>query len=199
MKTTPKKKRKVTELYFNEYDGTAEIYTYNTKLKKRLTAYAATYPDLCQLTEDDKNGGLRFEIDKHRISIRLTAPYSEERKAAASQAAIKCFPPIIIQRIVPTTSRIHPRVFFSGSLLQTIIKPTTGITNKTRSAKAKHPVDPSSLLCPFLIVLLYAVYCKNSYRAYSIASPDNCLLLPANTELSHMARAGNSTLRRNAV
>ena len=38
MNKIPKKKRKVTELYFNEYDGTAEIYTYNTKLKKRLTA-----------------------------------------------------------------------------------------------------------------------------------------------------------------
>ena len=74
MKKIPKKKRKVTELYFNEYDGTAEIYTYNTKLKKRLTAFAATYPGLCQLTEDDENGGLRFEIDKHRIGIRLTAP-----------------------------------------------------------------------------------------------------------------------------
>ena len=34
MKKIPKKKRKVTEVYFNEYDGTAEIYTYNTKLKK---------------------------------------------------------------------------------------------------------------------------------------------------------------------
>jgi len=34
MKKIPKKKRKVTELYFNEYDGTAEIYTCNTKLKK---------------------------------------------------------------------------------------------------------------------------------------------------------------------
>ena len=87
MKKIPKKKRKVTELYFNEYDGTAEIYTYNTKLKKRLTAYAATYPDLCQLTEDDENGGLRFEIDKHRVSIRLTAPYSEERINAAREYA----------------------------------------------------------------------------------------------------------------
>ena len=55
MKKIPKKKRKVTELYFNEYDGTAEIYTYNTKLKKRLTAYTTTYPDLCQLIEDDEN------------------------------------------------------------------------------------------------------------------------------------------------
>ena len=87
MKKIPKKKRKVTELYFNEYDGTAEIYTYNTKLKKRLTTYAATYPDLCQLTEDDENGGLRFEIDKHRISIRLTAPYSVERIKAAREHA----------------------------------------------------------------------------------------------------------------
>lgn len=89
MKKIPKKKRKVTELYFNEYDGTAEIYTYNTNLKKRLTAFAATYPDLCQLTEDDSNGGLRFEIDKHRVSIRLTAPYSEERRNAASYSAIQ--------------------------------------------------------------------------------------------------------------
>lgn len=83
----PKKRRKVTELYFNEYDGTAEIYTYNTKLKKRLLEYAATYPELCHSTEDNGEGGLRFELDKHRISIRLTAPYSQERKAAASQQA----------------------------------------------------------------------------------------------------------------
>ena len=83
MKKIPKKKRKVTELYFNEYDGTAEIYTYNTNFKKRLTAYTATYPDLCQLTKDDENGGLRFEVDKHRVSIRLTAPYSEERLESA--------------------------------------------------------------------------------------------------------------------
>lgn len=88
MKKIPKKKRKVTELYFNEYDGTAEIYTYNTKLKKRLTAYAATYPDLCQLTEDDGNGGLRFDIDKSRIGIRLTSLYTQERKDAIKQRAM---------------------------------------------------------------------------------------------------------------
>ena len=85
----PKKRRKVTELYFNEHDDTTEIYTYNTKLKKRLSEYADTYPDLCRLTEDNSEGGLRFEIDKHRISIRLTPPYSQERKTAASQQA-KC-------------------------------------------------------------------------------------------------------------
>ena len=83
MKTGLTRKQKVTEFYFNEHDDFAEIYTHNTDLKKRLLAYAKEYPELCQLTEDDEQGGLRFEIDKRRISIRLTAPYSEERRTAA--------------------------------------------------------------------------------------------------------------------
>ena len=78
-----KRKQKITEFFFNEQDSTAEVYTHNTDLKKRLLTYAQTYPHLCQLTEEDENGGLRFEIDKHRISLRLTAPYSEERRNAA--------------------------------------------------------------------------------------------------------------------
>lgn len=78
-----KRKQKITEFFFNEQDITAEVYTHNTDLKKRLLAYAQAYPQLCQLTEQDENGGLRFEIDKRRISLRLTAPYSEERRAAA--------------------------------------------------------------------------------------------------------------------
>ena len=56
-----------------------EVYTHDTKQKKRLLAYAVQFPELCQQTDDDEQGGLRFEIDKSRISIRLTAPYSEER------------------------------------------------------------------------------------------------------------------------
>lgn len=40
-----------------------------------------------KVTEADEQGGLRFEIDKHRIGIRLTAPYSPERRAASSQRA----------------------------------------------------------------------------------------------------------------
>ena len=80
-----KRKQKITELFFNEHDGTAEVYTHNTDLKKRLSQYAQTYPHLCQLTEEDENGGLRFEIDKRRISIRLTAPYSDERRNAAKK------------------------------------------------------------------------------------------------------------------
>ena len=87
MRTGLTKKQKVTEVYYNAKDPTAEVYTHDTKLKKLLLAYAAKFPELCQQTDDDEQGGLRFEIDKSRISIRLTAPYSEERKKAASNAA----------------------------------------------------------------------------------------------------------------
>ena len=87
MKTGLTKKQKTTELYFNAKDPMAEIYTHDTKLKRRLKEYSEKYPQLCQLTEDDEQGGLRFEIAKERISIRLTAPYSEERKSNARKWA----------------------------------------------------------------------------------------------------------------
>ena len=87
MKTGLAKKQKVTEVYYNAKDPTAEVYTHDTKLKKRLLEYAVKFPELCQQTDDDEQGGLRFEIDKSRISIRLTAPYSEERRKAASNNA----------------------------------------------------------------------------------------------------------------
>ena len=87
MKTGLTKKQKITELYFNEKDAITEVYTHNTELKKRLIIYAAKYPELCKQTDDDGQGGLRFEIAKERISIRLTAPYSQERRDAASKLA----------------------------------------------------------------------------------------------------------------
>ena len=87
MKTGLTKKQKTTELYFNAKDTMAEIYTHDTKLKRRLSEYAAKFPALCQLTEDDEQGGLRFEIAKERISIRLTAPDSEERRSNARRWA----------------------------------------------------------------------------------------------------------------
>ena len=83
------KKQKVTEVYYNAKDPTAEVYTHDINLKNRLLAYAAQFPELCQQTDDDEQGGLRFEIDKSRISIRLTAPYSDDRRKAASELAKK--------------------------------------------------------------------------------------------------------------
>ena len=87
MKTGLTKKQKITELYFNAKDPLAEVYTHDAKLKRRLLEYAEKYPQLCQQTEDDEQGGLRFDIAKERISIRLTAPYSKERRSNARKWA----------------------------------------------------------------------------------------------------------------
>lgn len=82
-----KKKDKFTQIYFNEADPMMQIDTRNTNLKRRLTAYAHEHPDLCRIVSDEGDRGMTFAIDKHRCSLRLTAPYSEERKQAASELA----------------------------------------------------------------------------------------------------------------
>ena len=83
MITNKKKNEKTTEIYFDETPAPVVIRTHNTALKKRLIAFAAKFPNLCRMTDDDELGYLSFEIDKDRFSIRLTAPYTEERKALA--------------------------------------------------------------------------------------------------------------------
>ena len=55
----------------------------------RSHTFAAKYPECCRQIDDDEQGGLTFEIEKGRLSFRLTAPYSEERKHAASEWAKK--------------------------------------------------------------------------------------------------------------
>lgn len=83
MITNKKKNEKTTEIYFDETPAPVVIRTHNTALKKRLLAFAAKFPNLCRMTDDDELGYLSFEIDKDRFSIRLTAPYTEERRALA--------------------------------------------------------------------------------------------------------------------
>ena len=83
------KKQKTTSIFFDEQSSTVEILTHNTDLKKRLTKYATEHPDLCRQTDDDGQGGLEFEIEKGRFSVRLTAPYSEARRQQYSRPAKK--------------------------------------------------------------------------------------------------------------
>ena len=81
MRTGLTKKQKTTMIYFDEQSRIIEVQTHNTDLKKRLTAFAAKYPQCCRQTDD---------VEKGRFSFRLTAPYSAERRRAASKAAKKC-------------------------------------------------------------------------------------------------------------
>ena len=88
MRTGLTKQEKTTEIYFDEKEPTIYIRTHNTDLRNRLTAYAATHPGECRQTDaDPETGCMEFEIEKGRFSFRLTAPYSEERKRAASEYA----------------------------------------------------------------------------------------------------------------
>ena len=88
MKTGLTKSQKTTEIFFDEKDTLIHIRTHNTDLKNRLTAYAELYPDEChRIYSDPDTGCMEFEIRKGRLSFRLTAPYSEERRKAASVAA----------------------------------------------------------------------------------------------------------------
>ena len=87
MKTGLTKRQKTTCIYFDEASKTVEIQTHNTALKKRLAKYAAAYPDLCRQTDDGEQGGLTFEIDRSRFAVRLTAPYSDTSRQAASELA----------------------------------------------------------------------------------------------------------------
>ena len=91
MRTELTKQEKTTDIWFDEKDPLIYIRTHNTDLKNRLTAYAVAHPDQCRQTDaDPETGCMEFEIRKGRFSFRLTAPYNEERRRAASKAAKKC-------------------------------------------------------------------------------------------------------------
>ena len=82
------KQEKTTDIWFDEKEPLIYIRTHNTDLKNRLTAYAAAHPGECRQTDADPETGCReFDIEKDRISFRLTVPYNEERRRTASEAA----------------------------------------------------------------------------------------------------------------
>lgn len=89
MRTGLTKRQKDTVIYFNEESDIIEVRTHNTDLRNRLLKYSEQYTDCCKLTDDDEQGGMLFEILKGRLSFRLTAPYSKERRNSLSEYAKK--------------------------------------------------------------------------------------------------------------
>ena len=82
MRTGLTKKQKITVIYFDEHSRIIEVQTHNTDLKKRLTAFAAKYPQCCRQTDDDEQGGLTFDIEKGRLSFAV--------QEAANSHAYEC-------------------------------------------------------------------------------------------------------------
>ena len=81
------KYEKETIILTNEADDFYEVYTFNSALKKKLGAYARKHPYLCSLKETTKEGSATYVVDKARLSLRLTEPYSEARKQTAREKA----------------------------------------------------------------------------------------------------------------
>ena len=82
------KYEKETIILTSEGDDAYSVYTFNPGLKRRLADFAKKYPAVCRLESEDKKIGCQsYVVDKARLSIRLTAPYSEERREAASKNA----------------------------------------------------------------------------------------------------------------
>jgi len=75
---------KETIILTSESDSTVSVYTYNADLKRRLKKFEKTYPTLCKLDSSNDEGGVTYVLDKSRLSVRLVAPYSEERRRATS-------------------------------------------------------------------------------------------------------------------
>ena len=77
-----------TIILTSEGDDTYNVYTFNAGLKRRLGDFAKKCPAVCRLESEDKNIGCQsYVVDKARLSIRLTAPYSKARCEAASERA----------------------------------------------------------------------------------------------------------------
>ena len=78
---------KETIILTNEADDFYEVYTFNSALKKKLEAYARKHPGLCNLKATTREGSATYVVDKTRLSLRLTEPYSEARKQAVREQA----------------------------------------------------------------------------------------------------------------
>ena len=82
--TSQGKYEKETIILWNQSDEPISIQTYDTGLKKRLDAFIQKHLELCTLERSDEFGGVFYQLEKSRLSVRLIAPYSEERRKKAS-------------------------------------------------------------------------------------------------------------------
>lgn len=69
-----------TILLYNQAETTAEIYTHDSRLMKKLEQLAKKHPD--QIIQKDAHN---FTVPKRCVSVR--EPYSAERRRAASERA----------------------------------------------------------------------------------------------------------------
>lgn len=74
-----------TIICYNEEETTASVYTHNDKLAVKLKRLSEKYPDKVRPERMEPPGAVSYTVPKSCISVR--EPYSDERRAAASNKA----------------------------------------------------------------------------------------------------------------
>ena len=80
-----------TIISFNEDEKTAEVYTHNTSLQRRLAALAKERPNDCKLVKESHDGqAVTYIVPKRWVKIRANRILTEEQlaKARAHAAAM---------------------------------------------------------------------------------------------------------------
>lgn len=69
-----------TIINFNEEEQTANIYTYNDRLKRKLFELCESRPEDTKRLKDDGCGGITFEVPKKWIKVNAPRILSEKQK-----------------------------------------------------------------------------------------------------------------------
>lgn len=70
-----------TVVNFNEEEDRATVYTYNGRFKKNLRELSGKMPQDCQLTREDKYGGVTYSIPKGWVKIVPPRILTDAQKA----------------------------------------------------------------------------------------------------------------------
>lgn len=71
-----------TVINFNEAEQTADVYTYNGALKRRLSKLCESRPDEVKHEKTDQYGGMSFTVPKSWIKVSATRIPSEKQLAS---------------------------------------------------------------------------------------------------------------------
>lgn len=73
-----------TTILFNEADSTADVYSYNETLRKRLAQLAIDYPGECRFQFENERG-TAYSIPKKWIKIRPPRTMTDEQRTAIGE------------------------------------------------------------------------------------------------------------------
>ncbi|MCD8050140.1 MAG: hypothetical protein LUE89_00470 [Clostridiales bacterium] len=83
------KQEQETIITYNEAEATANVYTHNRALRRRLEALANERPEDCHKSRDFPSGAVEYTVPKQWVKLTPPRVASEAQKAAARAALDK--------------------------------------------------------------------------------------------------------------